>query len=90
MARHLSRSDRARMVNVWGKALGNMRPFAWKVAGMGKTAMLAEFTRFCIYPGLFSFKKRKVKVLLCITITIYIYLDVEHVEHVEHTHCKDM
>ena len=76
MARHLSRSDRARMVNVWGKALGNMRPFAWKVAGMGKTAMLAEFTRFCIYPGLFSFKKkRKVLVLQ------YYYLYVEHVEH---------
>lgn len=40
MARHLSRSDRARVVNVWGKA-----------PGLGKTAMLAEFTRFCIYPG---------------------------------------
>lgn len=40
MARHFSRSDRARVVNVWGKA-----------PGLGKTAMLAEFTRFCIYPG---------------------------------------
>eukprot|EP00434_Breviolum_minutum_P035558 symbB.v1.2.031477.t2/scaffold3659.1/size52467/1 len=40
MARHFSRSDRARVVNVWGKA-----------PGLGKTAMLAEFARFCIYPG---------------------------------------
>ncbi|CAE7410406.1 unnamed protein product [Symbiodinium sp. CCMP2592] len=42
MARHLSRGgDRhARVVNVWGKA-----------PGLGKTAMLAEFTRFCNYPG---------------------------------------
>ncbi|CAE8655909.1 unnamed protein product [Polarella glacialis] len=44
MARHIARgggSERgARVVNVWGKS-----------QGIGKTAMLAEFTRFCICPG---------------------------------------
>ncbi|CAE8700366.1 unnamed protein product [Polarella glacialis] len=44
MARHIARgggSERgARVVNVWGKS-----------QGIGKTAMLAEFTRFCVCPG---------------------------------------
>ncbi|CAJ1455616.1 unnamed protein product [Effrenium voratum] len=43
MARHLTRGGgerAARVVNLWGKA-----------PGLGKTAMLAEFTRFCMYPG---------------------------------------
>ena len=78
MARHLSRSDRARVVNVWGKAQSwiasetfwddrigwfkeiwpSMHHFSpdfflswFQAPGLGKTAMLAEFTRFCIYPG---------------------------------------
>ena len=105
MARHFSRSDRARVVNVWGKAWhrakkekpwtcrthiispcpsrisNRLHSIKWisdvvtdintyiyiyifadfelrmlrlenlQAPGLGKTAMLAEFARFCIYPG---------------------------------------